>query len=121
MDTTFQVGDKVWLRTRELADGAEIGKLRPRWDGPFSDASSPWRLPLQRLHPRLTRQAALQPHGQRRTPQALPCAGRRAGPGWPVEDPGQEGEYVVEQLINRQDIGGKRYYLVQRTATRIDS
>ncbi len=27
--------DKVLLRTKELLDAADIGKLRPRWDGPF--------------------------------------------------------------------------------------
>ncbi len=35
VDTVFQVGDQVLLRTRELLDAAEIGKLRPRWEGPF--------------------------------------------------------------------------------------
>ncbi len=36
VDTTFQVGDPVRLRTAELLDAAEkIGKLRPRWGGPF--------------------------------------------------------------------------------------
>ncbi len=33
--TTFQVGDQVLLRTAELLDAAEIGKLRQRWEGPF--------------------------------------------------------------------------------------
>ena len=35
VDTVFQVGDQVMLRTAELLDAAEIGKLRPRWEGPF--------------------------------------------------------------------------------------
>ena len=35
VDTVFQVGDEVMLRTAELLDAAEIGKLRPRWEGPF--------------------------------------------------------------------------------------
>ena len=39
VDTTFAVGNRVWLRTKELADGAEIGKLQPRWDGPFEVAA----------------------------------------------------------------------------------
>ncbi len=30
VDTVFQVGDQVRLRTRELLDVAEIGKLRPQ-------------------------------------------------------------------------------------------
>ena len=32
--TVFKVGDRVLLRTKELLDAADIGKLRPRWDGP---------------------------------------------------------------------------------------
>ena len=38
-DTTFQVGDQVLLRTKELSDAAEVGKLRPRWEGPFPVAA----------------------------------------------------------------------------------
>ena len=33
VDTVFKVGDRVLLRTKELLDAADIGKLRPRWDG----------------------------------------------------------------------------------------
>ena len=36
VDTVFQVGDHVQLRTKELLDDANIVKLRPRWDGPFT-------------------------------------------------------------------------------------
>ena len=35
MDTVFQAGEEVILRTAELLDAADIGKLRPRWEGPF--------------------------------------------------------------------------------------
>ena len=34
VDTTFQVSDQVMLRTKELLEAAEVGKLRPRWEGP---------------------------------------------------------------------------------------
>ena len=34
VDTVFKVGDQVLLRSKELLDAADIGKLRPRWDGP---------------------------------------------------------------------------------------
>ena len=34
VDTVFQVGDLVLLRTKELPDAADFGKLRPRLDGP---------------------------------------------------------------------------------------
>jgi hypothetical protein len=46
VDTVFQVGDQVLLRTtgKELLDASDIGELRPRWDGPFTvtaDCPSP--------------------------------------------------------------------------------
>ncbi len=41
VDTVFKVGDRVLLRTKELLDAADIGKLRPRWDGPFSVIACP--------------------------------------------------------------------------------
>jgi hypothetical protein len=41
VDTVFKVGDRVLLRTRELLDAADIGKLRPRWDGPFTITACP--------------------------------------------------------------------------------
>ena len=41
VDTVFHVGDQVLLRTRELLDVADIGKLRPRWDGPFTVIAFP--------------------------------------------------------------------------------
>ena len=34
--TVFKGGDRVLLRTKELLHAADIGKLRPRWDGPFT-------------------------------------------------------------------------------------
>ena len=36
VDTVFKVGDQVLLGTKELLDAADIGKLLPRWDGPFA-------------------------------------------------------------------------------------
>ena len=35
VDTVFKVGDRVLLRSKELLYAANIGKLRPRWEGPF--------------------------------------------------------------------------------------
>ena len=35
VDTVFRVWDQVMLGAAELLDAAEIGKLRPRWEGPF--------------------------------------------------------------------------------------
>ncbi len=37
----FKVGDRVLLRTKELLEAADIGKLRPRWDGPFTVMACP--------------------------------------------------------------------------------
>ena len=37
----FKVGDRVLLRTKELLDAPDIGKLRPRWDGPFTVTACP--------------------------------------------------------------------------------
>ena len=41
VDTVFQVGDQVMLRTKELLDVADIGKLRPPWEGPFEVTAKP--------------------------------------------------------------------------------
>ena len=41
VNTVFQVGDQGMLRTKELLDAADIGKLRPRWDGPFTVTACP--------------------------------------------------------------------------------
>ena len=41
VDTVFKVGDQVLLRTKELLDAADIGKLRPRWEGPFTVTACP--------------------------------------------------------------------------------
>ena len=39
VDTVFKMGDRVLLRTKELLGVADIGKIRPRWDGPFTVAA----------------------------------------------------------------------------------
>ena len=36
-----EVGDQVLLRTKELLDAVDLGKLRPRWDGPFTGTACP--------------------------------------------------------------------------------
>ena len=35
IDVKFTPGDLVLVRSKELLDAAEIGKLRDRWEGPF--------------------------------------------------------------------------------------
>jgi hypothetical protein len=108
--TVFRAGDKVWLRTEELLDAAEIGKLKDRWVGPFEVLGSPspnaYRLALpkrmkcspvinvDRLKPFVVRANAPSP------PQ-------------PVSDAGQEGEMEVEMLVGRRTFRGGVEYLVR--------
>ena len=40
VDTEFKVGDRLLLRTKELLNAADIGKLRPLWDGLFTQVHS---------------------------------------------------------------------------------
>ena len=55
VDTVFQLGDRVLLRTKELLDAANIGKLRQRWDGPFTVLACPSPNARTLALPRLTR------------------------------------------------------------------
>jgi len=110
VDTAFKVGDQVLLRTKELLDAAEVGKLRPRWEGPFRVAAlagpNTYTLTLPR------RFKCSPTVNVDRLKPFYPRAGRPAPPG-PVADPGQEGEHVVEQLLNRKTLRGRTYYLVR--------
>ncbi len=109
-------------RPRLRLDSAEpeIGKLRPRWEGPFRvialagpntyTLALPRRLrcsptvnvpgPVERLKP------GPYHHDARPGPD-------KPDPPGPVTDQGQEGEYVVEQLLNRKTLWGRTYYLVR--------
>ena len=85
--TTFQVGDQVMLRTKKLLDAAEVGKLRPLWEGPFrafsvAAVAGPNTYTLT-LPPLLARSST---------------RGRR-GPG----------STVAEQLLNRKTVRGRTY------------
>ena len=110
MDTVFAVGDQVLLRTKELLDAADIGKLRPRWDGPFTVLASPspnaytLALPRKMLCSATVNVDRLKPF--------VPRADAPPPPG-PVSDAGREGEHEVELLLNRQTVRGVTRYLVR--------
>ena len=104
-------GGKELIHTKEVLDAADIGKLRPRWDGRFIVAACPspnaYTLALQRkmrcsptvnvdrLKPFVTR------------------AGTSPAPGL-VSDTGHEGKHEAELLLNpRQLVRGVLRYLVR--------
>jgi hypothetical protein len=110
VDTVFRIGDQVLLRTKELLDTADIGKLRPRWDGPFTVVACPSPNAYTLALPRKMRCSPtvnvdrLKPYYER--------AGEAPAPG-PVSDVGQEGEHEVELLLNRREVRGVTRYLVR--------
>ena len=110
VDTVFQVGDRVLLRTKELLDDADIGKLHPRWDGPFTVTACPSPNAYTLALPRKMRCSPtvnvdrLKPFFER--------AGALPPPG-PVSDAGRAGEHEVELLLNRQLVRGVMHYLVR--------
>ena len=108
VDTVIAVGDRVLLRTKELLDAADIGKLRPRWDGPFTVTAGPSPNAYTLALPRKVRCSPtvnvdrLKPYIER--PSELPPPG-------PTNDAGQEGEHEVELLLNRRKVRGVTRYL----------
>ena len=110
VDTVFHVGDEVLLRTKELLDAAEIGKLRPRWEGPFrvTAVAGPNAYTLA-----LPRRFRCSPTVNVDRLKPYHARDDRSAPPGPVSNPGQEGEYVVEQLLNRKAIRGRTHYLVR--------
>ena len=97
------------LRTAELLDAADIGKLRPRWEGPFrvtalAGPTGPTpTVNVDRLKPYFARKDQPAPPGPR------------------VSDPGQEGEYEVELILNRRTFRGSPFYLVRWQGSTSDS
>jgi hypothetical protein len=125
VDTVFKVGDQVLLRTKELLDAADIGKLRPRWDGPFTVQACPGpntytlALPrkmrcsstvnVDRLKPFHERAgAAVAPPGHRRRVRWR-TRGRRASTGGAAAQPqGGAGRHALPGAVARPFVCGRR-------------
>ena len=113
VDTVFKVGDRVLLRTKELLDAGDIGKLRPRWDGPFTVSACPspnaytLALPRKMCCSATVNVDRLKPFFERSD---------EPPPPGPVSDAGQAGEQEVESdLLQRsaaQPPGGAGGYRV---------
>ena len=112
VDTVFKVGYCVLLRTKELLDAADIGKLRPRWDGPFTVAACPSPNSYTLALPRKMRCSPtvnvdlLKPFFERSQADEPPPPG-------PVSDAGQAGEHEVDLLLNHRVVQGVTEYLVR--------
>ena len=97
--------DRDTLRTEELLDPADVGKLRPRRDGPFTVTACPSPNAHTLALPRKMRCGPtvsvdrLKPFFAR--------AGAPPAPG-PVSDAGQEGEHEAALLLNRRVVRGAR-------------
>ncbi len=114
VDAVLKVGDRVLLRTKELLDAADIGKLQPRWDDPFTVTACPspnaYTLALPRRmrcsRPTVNVDRLKQFHERVDAP---PAPGQVSDPGWD-----SEGEHEVELLLNRKATRGVTpRYLVQ--------
>ncbi len=91
------------LRTKELLDAADIGKLHPRWDGPFNAMACPSPNAYTLALPRKMRCSPTV--NVDRLKPFLERAGAEPAPG-PVFDVGQEGEQDMELLPNRRLVRG---------------
>ncbi len=112
----FKVGDQVMvlLRTKELLDAADIGKLRPQWDrdGPCTVMACPSPNAYTLALPRKMRCSPTVNVDRLKPFFDSERAGAKPAPG-PVSDVGQEGKHEVELLLNRRFVCGVLRYLVR--------
>ena len=100
----FKVGDQTMLPTNELLDAAEMGKLRPRWEGLYDGGRRrPWHVYSDPVAP-----LQVQSHCKRPQAQALPARLDSPDPG---PTPGSGRSPVVEQLLKRKTLRGRTYFL----------
>ena len=106
----FKVGDSELLRTNELLDAANIGKLRQRWNGPFTVTACP--SPNTYTLALLRRMRCSPMVNVYRLKPFSALAGASPAPG-PVPNAGQQGEHEVELLLNSKLVRGVTRYLVR--------
>ena len=108
VDTVFQVGDRVLLRTKELLDAADIGKLGRPFTCYACPSPNAYTLALKR------KMRCSPTVNVDRLKPIVTRAGTSPAPG-PVSDrdTGQQGEHEVELLLNRQLVRGVLRYLVR--------
>ncbi len=107
VDTVFKVGDLVLLLTKELLDAADIGKLRPRWDGsgagfcaprPSSPGPGPGAPRATRRFPARRLVGGPGRDGPRRQGRALPLAGGGLGL-WHCSSPQPDGRVFARGAV----------------------
>ena len=104
--------DRTLLRrTKELLDAADIGKLRPGWDGPFTVTAcpSPKAAPLALTRGKMCCSPTVNVD---RLKPFFARAGTPPAPGQ-VSDAGQEGEHEAELLLNRRMVRGVTRWLTR--------
>ena len=126
VDTLFKVGDRARLRTKALLDAANIGKLRPRWDGPFTATACPRPNAYTLALPRKMRCSStinvdrLKPFFERSDkpppPGPISDAARRAGGrirgGPATQPPGGAGSYRAPTPRQQMPGGGWRSWTI---------
>ncbi len=124
VDTVFKVGDRVLLRTKELLNAADIGKLMPRWDGPFTvtACSSPnaytLALPPRMQCSRTVNVDRLKPFHERFDAPPAPgqvsesvrpgAGGRALGGAAATQQQGEAGRHALPRAVARTHVSERR-------------